>query len=204
MAEQPATSASTDTAAAVAPTSSRLTTDELALVKCLNQKEAIEYKAQLKKLIAKAIKHFQWGQDPEEDNLTLNLVYPTLVHDAKALVKMMNDDVAKANQREIIKTVTNANRQCIWDPDIMEDDDGDDKAKEVQIQEEEGILTLPDWVEMVQNLDVTLDAHQVNKIMMLLQCHTKMLECQVMVSKMLAELGKLVDPVTFRFGFCRQ
>ena len=198
MAEQPATSASTDTAAAVAPTSSRLTTDELALVKCLNQKEAIEYKAQLKKLIAKAIKHFQWGQDPEEDNLTLNLVYPTLVHDAKALVKMMNDDVAKANQREIIKTVTNANRQCIWDPDIMEDDDGDDKAKEVQIQEEEGILTLPDWVEMVQNLDVTLDAHQVNKIMMLLQCHTKMLECQVMVSKMLAELGKLVDPVTFR------
>ena len=51
---------------------------------------------------------------------------------------------------------------------------------------------------MVQNLDVTLDAHQVDKIVMLLQCHTEMLEHQAMVSKMLAELGKLVDPVTFR------
>ena len=97
MAEQPATSASTDTAAVVAPNSSRLTTDELALVKCLNQKEAIEYEAQLKKLVTKAIKCFQQGQDPEEDDLTLDLVYPTLVHDAKALIKMMNDDVAKAN-----------------------------------------------------------------------------------------------------------
>ena len=51
---------------------------------------------------------------------------------------------------------------------------------------------------MVQNLDVTLDAHQVDKIVILLQCHSKMLECQAMVSKMLAELGILVDLVTFR------
>ena len=80
----------------------------------------------------------------------------------------------------------------------MEDDDSNDEAEEVQIQEEEGILAPPDWVEMVQNLDVTLDAHQGNKIVMLLQCHTEMLECQVMVSKMLAELGKLVDLITFR------
>ena len=84
-------------AAAVVPTSSGLTTDELALVKCLNQKEAIEYEAQLKKLITKAIKCFQQGQDPEEDDLTLKLVYLTLVHDVKALIKTMNDDVAKAN-----------------------------------------------------------------------------------------------------------
>ena len=51
---------------------------------------------------------------------------------------------------------------------------------------------------MVQNLDVTLDAHQVDKIVMLLQCHSEMLEHQAMVSKMLAELGKSVDPVTCR------
>ena len=195
MSDQPTTS---DTAAAVVPTSSGLTTDELVLVKYLNQKEAIEYEAQLKKLITKASKHFQWGQDPEEDDLTLNLVYLTLVHDTKALGKMMNDDVARANQREIVNTVTNADGQCIWDPDIMEDDNDDDKVKEVQIQEEQGVLVPPDWVEMVQNLDVTLDANQVNKIVMLLQCHSKMLEHQVMVSKMLAELGKSVDPVTFR------
>ena len=161
MAEQPTTSVSTDTAAAVAPTSSGLTTDELALVKCLNQKEAIEYEAQLKKLITKAIKHFQQGQDPEEDNLTLDLVYPTLVHDVKALIKMMNNDVARVNQREIVNTITNADGQCIWDPDIMEDYDDDDEVIEVQIQEEQGVLAPPDWVEMVQNLDVTLDAHQV-------------------------------------------
>ena len=97
MAEQPAISVSTDTAAAVAPTSSGLTTDELALVKCLNQKEAIVYKAQLKKLVTKAIKHFQHGQNLAEDNLALDLVYLTLVHDAKALIKMMNDDVARVN-----------------------------------------------------------------------------------------------------------
>ena len=80
----------------------------------------------------------------------------------------------------------------------MEDDDDNDEVEEVQIQEEQGVLAPPDWVEMVQNLDVTLDAHQVDKIVMLLQCHSKILECQVMVSKMLAELGKSVDPVTFR------
>ena len=79
----------------------------------------------------------------------------------------------------------------------MEDED-DDEVEEVEIQEEQGVLAPPDWVEMVQNLDVTLDAHQVDKIVMLLQCHSKMLEHQVMVSKMLAELGKLVDLVTFR------
>ena len=94
MAEQPTTSV---TAAAVAPTSSGFTIDELALVKCLNQKEAIEYEAQLKKLITGAIKHFQRGQEPKEDDLTLSLVYLTLVHDVKALIKTMNDDVARAN-----------------------------------------------------------------------------------------------------------
>ena len=130
MSEQPTAS---DTAAELAPTSSGLTTDELALVKCLNQKEAIEYEAQLKKLITKAIKCFQWGQDPKEDDLTLNLVYLTLVHDMKALIKMMNDDVARTNQREIVNTVTTANGQCIWDPDIMEENNNDNKVKEVQV-----------------------------------------------------------------------
>ena len=83
----------------------------------------------------------------------------------------------------------------------MEDDNDDDQVEEVQVLEEleeQGVPTPPDWVEMVQNLDVTLDAHQVNKIVMLPQCHSKMLENQVMVSKMLAELGKSVDLVTFR------
>ena len=80
----------------------------------------------------------------------------------------------------------------------MEDNNNDDEVIEVQVQEEQGVPAPPDWVEMVQNLDVTLDAHQVDKIVMLLQCHSKMLEHQAMVSKMLAELGKSVDPVTFR------
>ena len=61
-----------------------------------------------------------------------------------------------------------------------------------------GASTPLDWVDMVQSLDVTLDTNQIDKIIMLLQCHSEMLECQAMVSKMLAELGKSVDPVTFR------
>ena len=73
----------------------------------------------------------------------------------------------------------------------MEDDDNNDEVKEVQIQEEQGVPAQPDWVEMVQNLDITLDAHQVNKIVMLLQCHSEMLECQVMVSKMLSRIGQI-------------
>ena len=80
----------------------------------------------------------------------------------------------------------------------MENDDDDDEVEEVEIQEEQGVPVPPDWVEMVQNLDVTLDAHQVDKIVMLLQCHSKMLEHQVMVSKMLAELGKLVESGDFQ------
>ena len=80
----------------------------------------------------------------------------------------------------------------------MDQDDDDDNNDDIQIQEEEGASTPPDWVDMVQSLDVTLDTHQIDKIIMLLQCHSEMLECQAMVSKMLAELGKSVDPVTFR------
>ena len=40
--------------------------------------------------------------------------------------------------------------------------------------------------------------HQIDKIIMLLQYHSEMLEPQAMVLKMLAELGKSVDLVTFR------
>ena len=57
---------------------------------------------------------------------------------------MMNNDVARVNQSEIVNTVTNADGQCIWDPNIMEDDDDDEEVKEVQIQEEQGVLVLPD------------------------------------------------------------
>ena len=55
MSEQPSTSAAT---AAAAPTMSGLMEEELSLVKCMNQKEAIEYEIQLKKLITNVIKGF--------------------------------------------------------------------------------------------------------------------------------------------------
>ena len=83
----------------------------------------------------------------------------------------------KANRKEIIKTVTNADRQCIWDPEIMDgDDNNDNKGDDVQIQEEKGVPAPLDWVDMIQSLDMTLDAHQIEKIIMLLQCHSEMLE----------------------------
>ena len=81
--------------------------EELSFVKCLNQKEAIEYELQLKKLIMNAIKRFQQGQDPKKCDLELNLVYPMMVHDVKVLVKTMYKNVAKANRKDTIKTVTN-------------------------------------------------------------------------------------------------
>ena len=117
-----------------------------------------------------------------------------MVHEVKVLVKTMYKNVAKANRKEIIKMVTNADGQCIWEPEIMDDDDNDD----VQIQEEEGVPTPLDWVDMVQSLDMTLNTHQIDKIVMLFQCHSEMFECQAMVSKMLSKLGKSVDPVMFR------
>ena len=47
----------------------------------------------------------------------------------------------------------------------MEDDNNNNnKVKEVQVQEEQGVTAPPDWVEMVQNLDVTLDAHRLIKL----------------------------------------
>ena len=59
----------------------------------------------------------------------------------------------------------------------MEEDEDNDDSDDVQIQEEEGVHTPPDWVDMVQNLEVMFDAHQIYKIVkMLLQCHSEMLE----------------------------
>ena len=58
----------------------------------------------------------------------------------------------------------------------MEEDEDNDDSDNVQIQEEEGVPMLLDWVNMVQNLEVMLDAHQIDKIVMLLQCHLEMLE----------------------------
>ena len=191
MSEQPSTSP----ASGAAPALTVVTEDELSLVKCLNQKEVVEYELKLKTLVTNAIKQFQWGEDPKEGDLSLDLVYPTLVYNVKALVKSVYEKVSKANWKEIINMVTDADGCCIWDPDVMaEDRDNED----VDVQEEEGVPAPPDWVNLVQSLDMELDAHQIDKIVMLLQCHSEMLEQQAMVSKMLAELGKSVDPVTFR------
>ena len=139
MSEQPSASAATV---------SGLTDEELSLVKCMKLKEAIEYEIKIKKLITDAVKRFQHGQDPKEGDL--------------ALEKTMYSNITKANRREIIKTVTNADGQCIWDPDIMEEDEDNDDSDDVQIQEEEEVPVLPDWVDMVQNLEVMLDAHQID------------------------------------------
>ena len=130
--------------------------------------------------------------------MALNMVYLTMVHEVKMLVKTVYDNISKANRKEIIKTVTNADGQCIWEPEIMDDDDDNNDRDDVQIQEEQGVPSPPDWVDMVQSLDITLDTHQIDKILMLLQCHSEMLEWQAMVLKMLAELRKSLDPVTFR------
>ena len=49
------------------------------------------------------------------------MVYLTMVHEVKMLVKMVYSNITKANRKEIIKMVTNTDGQCIWDLDIMEE-----------------------------------------------------------------------------------
>ena len=120
---------------------SSLTDKELSLVKCMNQKEAIKYEIKIKKLITDAVKRFQCRQDPKEGDLALNMVYLTMVHEVKMLVKTVYSNITKANRKEIIKMVTNTDRQCIWDPDIMEEDEDNDDSDDAQIQEEEGVPT---------------------------------------------------------------
>ena len=98
----------------------------------MNQKEAIEYEIKIKKLITDAVKRFQHGQDPKEGDLALNMVYPTMMHEVKMLVKTIYSNIAKANRKEMgIKMVTNTDGQCIWDPDIMEEDEDDDDSDDV-------------------------------------------------------------------------
>ena len=97
----------------------------------MNQKEAIEYEIKIKKLITDVVKRFQCGQDLKESDLALNMVYLTMVYEVKMLVKTVYSNIIKANRKEIIKTVTNADRQCIWDPDIMEEDEDDDESDDV-------------------------------------------------------------------------
>ena len=82
-----------------------------------------------------------------------------MVHEVKMLVKTVYDNVAKSNRKEMIKMVTNADGHCIWEPEIMDedDDDDDDDGDDVQIQEEQGVPAPPDWANMIQSLDITLD-----------------------------------------------
>ena len=108
MAEQPYTAA--------IPALPSVPEDELLLIRCLNQKEVVEYKIKLKTLVTDAIRQFQQEEDPKEDDLSLDLVYPTLVSNIKKLVKTVYEKVSKANQNEIINTVTDADGHCIWDP----------------------------------------------------------------------------------------
>ena len=66
--------------------------------------------------------------------------------------------------------MTDADGHCIWDPDVMAGNtDDEDNDKDIDIQEEEGVPTPPDLVNIIQSLEMELDAHQIDKIVMLLQ-----------------------------------
>ena len=187
-------------ATAMTPDPSGLTDEEKLLIQCKNPKEAINYKLKVKKIVTDSLKWFQRGTDPDLGDTELNIVYPHMVHDLKKLVSSVFNLVAKANCKEILKTVTNPDGKCICNPKIMDDDDDDGNGNEqgnVQVQEEAGIPATLDWVDVIQSLDITLDEHQMDKLCMLLKCHSGMLERQVMCSRMLAELGRTLHPVTF-------
>ena len=71
-----------------------------------------------------------------------------MVHDLKKLVSLVYSHVSKANRKEIVKTVTNPNSECIWNPEIMDNDNDDEEDDgqqgDVQVQEEAGVPAAPD------------------------------------------------------------
>ena len=99
-------------------------------------------------------------------------------------MKSMYDPIRWANKDAVIKTVTNPDGACIWDPstqDADQDNEDDDDAKpDVQIQEE-GVPAPPDWVGSHPELDTEIDKHQMDNFCMLLKCHAEMLERQAML-----------------------
>ena len=67
----------------------------------------------------------------------------------EGLVKSIYEKVLKANHKEIINMVTDADGHYIWDTDVMtEDMDNKDDDKDIDIQEE-GVPAPPDWVHLV-------------------------------------------------------
>ena len=176
------------------------TEEEKLLMQCKNPKEAIEYEFKAKAIVMDALKCLQRGTDPVLGNIDLDSMYPQMVHDLKKLVSSVYSHVSKANRREIVKTMTIPNGECILNPEIINDNDDeedDGQQGDVQVQEEAGMPAAPDWVDVIQSLDVTLDKHQTDKLCMLLKCHSEMLKRQAMCLKMLSELGRILDPVTF-------
>ena len=177
------------------------TEEEKLLVQCKNPKEAIEYELKAKAIVMDALKHLQRGTDPVPGDIDLDSVYAQMVHDLKKLVSLVYSHVSKANRREITKTMTNPDGECIWNPEIIDDnndEEDDGQQGNVQVQEEACVPAAPDWVDVIQSLDVTLNEHQTDKLCMLLKCHSEMLERQAMCSKMLSELGRMLNPVTFQ------
>ena len=183
------------TATTMGPTKKKL------LAQCKNPKEAIEYELKAKAIVMDALKCLQRGTNLDPGDIDLDSVYPQMVHDLKKLVSLVYSHVSKANRREIMKTMMNPNSECIWNPEIIDDNDDeedDGQQGDVQVQEEAGVPAAPDWVDVIQSLDITLDEHQTDKLCMLLKCHSKMLERQAMCLKMLSELGRILDPLTFQ------
>ena len=128
MSDQPQASASTD-AAVVTPASSSFMEEEKAVIQCKNPKEAIKYEVKIKKIVSTSLKHFQRGTDLDSGDPELGMVYPMTVQEMRRLVSTVFDPMTKVNWKAIIQTITNPDRECIWNPEIMDDDnDGEGQA----------------------------------------------------------------------------
>ena len=133
MSDQAQASASAE-ATATTPDSSGLTEEEKLLIQYKNPKEAIDYELKIKKIGTNSLKWFQSCTDPDLGDMELNIVYPHMVHDLKKLVSSVFDLVAKANCKDIVKTITNPYGEHIWNSKIMDDDDGGDGNEQGNMQ----------------------------------------------------------------------
>ena len=123
------------------------TGEEKLFVQCKNTKEAIEYELKSMAIVTDALKHLQRGIDLVLGDIDLDSAYPQMVHDWKKLVSSVYIHVSKANRREIVKTMMKPNGECVWNPEIINDNDDEEDDRQqgdVQVQEEAGMPSAPD------------------------------------------------------------
>ena len=175
--------------------SATATKEEMATVQCTNPQEAVKYQKGLQKAAEVAIKCFQKGDDAPGE-CPLQDIMPDLIEQFKVQMKMVFEPAKKANQGEVLKSITDSGARCIWEH-LEEPDDSTDNDDEATIQEEVSSAKCVHWMQFIHSIDADLTEDQTKCIVQLFKSNSIMLEHQVQVAHQLVELGETLDSKTF-------